>query len=72
MTDFTNYILDNADNITFFLILFSIVIFVVVGIIYYYANDKKIRLTCDIRFQPNNELKDPRYFGPKPTVLTVR
>ena len=35
-----------------------------------YANDKKIRLTCDIRFQPNNELKDPRYFGRKPTGTT--
>jgi len=35
-----------------------------------YANDKKIRLTCDIRFQPNNELKDPRYFGPSPTGTT--
>ena len=35
-----------------------------------YANDKKIRLTCDIRFQPNNELKDPRYFGPNPTGTT--
>ena len=35
-----------------------------------YANDKKIRLTCDIRFQPHNELKDPRYFGPKPTGTT--
>ena len=35
-----------------------------------YANDKKIRLTCDIRFQPNNELRDPRYFGPNPTGTT--
>ena len=35
-----------------------------------YANDKKIRLTCDIRFQPHNELRDPRYFGPKPTGTT--
>ena len=35
-----------------------------------YANDKKIRLTCDIRFQPNNEIKDPRYFGPNPTGTT--
>ncbi len=35
-----------------------------------YANDKKIRLTCDIRFQPNNELKDPRYFGLSPTGTT--
>ena len=35
-----------------------------------YANDKKIRLTCDIRFQPNNEIKDPRYFGPNATGTT--
>ena len=35
-----------------------------------YANDKKIRLTCDIRFQPHNELRDPRYFGTKPTGTT--
>jgi len=35
-----------------------------------YANDKKIRLACDIRFQPNNEIKDPRYFGPNPTGTT--
>ena len=35
-----------------------------------YANDKKIRLTCDIRFQPHNELRDPRYFGQKPTGTT--
>ena len=35
-----------------------------------YANDKKIRLTCDIRFQPNNEIKDPRYFGLNPTGTT--
>ena len=35
-----------------------------------YADDKKIRLTCDIRFQPNNEIKDPRYFGPNPTGTT--
>ena len=35
-----------------------------------YAKDNKIRLTCDIRFQPNNELRDPRYFGPNPTGTT--
>tara|TARA_Y100000389_G_scaffold204028_2_gene254591 strand:+ start:78 stop:719 length:642 start_codon:yes stop_codon:yes gene_type:complete len=44
MTDFTNYILDNADNITFLLTFVSIVISVVVGIIYYYANMKKREL----------------------------
>ena len=35
-----------------------------------HAKDNKIRLTCDIRFQPNNELRDPRYFGPNPTGTT--
>ena len=35
-----------------------------------HAKDNKIRLTCDIRFQPNNELRDPRYFGLKPTGTT--
>ena len=35
-----------------------------------YAKDNKIRLTCDIRFQPNNELRDPRYFGSNPTGTT--
>ena len=34
------------------------------------AKDKKIRLTCDIRFQPINEPKDPRYFGPNPGGTT--
>ena len=35
-----------------------------------YAKDNKIRLTCDIRFQPNNELRDPRYFGLNPSGTT--
>ncbi|MDC0228183.1 phytanoyl-CoA dioxygenase family protein, partial [Alphaproteobacteria bacterium] len=35
-----------------------------------HAKDKKIRLTCDIRFQPENEPKDPRYFGYRPTGTT--
>ena len=35
-----------------------------------YAKDNKIRLSCDIRFQPKNELRDPRYFGPNPTGTT--
>ena len=35
-----------------------------------YAEDNKIRLTCDIRFQPKNEPKDPRYFGLKPGGTT--
>ena len=35
-----------------------------------HAKDNKIRLTCDIRFQPKNEPKDPRYFGVKPGGTT--
>ena len=35
-----------------------------------HAKDKKIRLTCDVRYQPENEPKDPRYFGHKPTGTT--
>ena len=35
-----------------------------------HATDKKIRLTCDIRFQPENEPKDPRYFGHSPGGTT--
>ena len=41
MTDFTNFLIDNADNITLVLILSSISIFIFVGIAYYYANMKK-------------------------------
>jgi ectoine hydroxylase-related dioxygenase (phytanoyl-CoA dioxygenase family) len=35
-----------------------------------HAKDNKIRLTCDIRFQPKSEPKDPRYFGSKPLGTT--
>ena len=35
-----------------------------------HAKDKKIRLTCDIRFQPKSEPKDPRYFGLNPGGTT--
>ena len=35
-----------------------------------YAKDNKIRLTCDIRFQPKNELRNPKYFGPNPNGTT--
>ena len=35
-----------------------------------HAKDKKIRLTCDVRYQPENEPQDPRYFGHKPTGTT--
>lgn len=35
-----------------------------------HAKDNKIRLTCDIRFQPESEPKDPRYFGANPGGTT--
>ena len=35
-----------------------------------HAKDNKIRLTCDIRFQPKSEPKDPRYFGFNPGGTT--
>jgi len=35
-----------------------------------HAKDNKIRLTCNIIFQPKSEPKDPRYFGFKPLGTT--
>ena len=35
-----------------------------------HAFDNKIRLTCDIRYQPKSEEKDPRYFGSNPGGTT--
>ena len=35
-----------------------------------HSKDNKIRLTCDIRFQPQKEPKDPRYFGINPGGTT--
>ena len=35
-----------------------------------HSKDNKIRLTCDIRFQPQKESKDPRYFGINPGGTT--
>ncbi len=35
-----------------------------------HAKDNKIRLTCDIRFQPESEPKDSRYFGVNPGGTT--
>ena len=35
-----------------------------------HAIDNKIRLTCDIRYQPKSEEKDPRYFGINPGGTT--
>ncbi len=35
-----------------------------------HATDDRIRLTCDIRYQPINEPRDPRYFGVSPEGTT--
>ena len=35
-----------------------------------HAKDNRIRLTCDIRYQPENEPRDPRYFGINPGGTT--
>ena len=35
-----------------------------------HSKDNKIRLTCDIRFQPQKESKDQRYFGVNPGGTT--
>jgi ectoine hydroxylase-related dioxygenase (phytanoyl-CoA dioxygenase family) len=35
-----------------------------------HAKDNRIRLTCDIRFQPKSEPQDPRYFGVEPGGTT--
>ena len=35
-----------------------------------YAADNRIRLTCDVRYQPRNKPKDPRYFGVNPGGTT--
>ena len=35
-----------------------------------HATDDRIRLTCDIRYQPISEPRDPRYFGVSPGGTT--
>ena len=35
-----------------------------------HATDDRIRLTCDIRYQPISEPRDPRYFGVSPEGTT--
>ena len=35
-----------------------------------HATDDRIRLTCDIRYQPISEPRDPRYFGVSPKGTT--
>lgn len=36
----------------------------------HHATDGRVRLSCDIRFQPVADPTDPRYFGPNPTGTT--
>lgn len=36
----------------------------------HHAVDNRVRLSCDIRFQPVADPMDPRYFGPDPTGTT--
>ena len=35
-----------------------------------YSKERKIRITCDVRFQPKSMDKDLRYFGENPTGTT--
>ena len=35
-----------------------------------YSPKNQIRITCDVRFQPDEDAKDPRYFGSNPTGTT--
>jgi hypothetical protein len=40
------------------------------GSLDHHAAENRVRLSCDIRFQPEADLVDPRYFGPDPTGTT--
>jgi hypothetical protein len=40
------------------------------GSLDYHAADQLVRLSCDIRYQPEADDLDPRYFGPEPTGTT--
>lgn len=40
------------------------------GSLDYHATDNRVRLSCDVRFQPAVDPTDPRYFGPNPTGTT--
>jgi ectoine hydroxylase-related dioxygenase (phytanoyl-CoA dioxygenase family) len=40
------------------------------GSLDHHAGDNRVRLSCDIRFQPEADPTDPRYFGPSPTGTT--
>jgi hypothetical protein len=40
------------------------------GSLDHHATDGRVRLSCDVRFQPEADPTDPRYFGPHPTGTT--
>lgn len=40
------------------------------GSLDYHSPENRVRLSCDIRFQPVADPTDPRYFGPDPTGTT--
>lgn len=40
------------------------------GSLDYHAADHRVRLSCDVRFQPEADPTDPRYFGPNPGGTT--
>lgn len=40
------------------------------GSLDHHQQENRVRLSCDIRFQPSADPRDPRYFGPNPTGTT--
>ncbi len=40
------------------------------GSLDHHGADRRVRLSCDVRFQPEADPTDPRYFGPNPTGTT--
>jgi len=40
------------------------------GALDYHAPHQRVRVSCDVRFQPVADAQDPRYFGPHPTGTT--
>lgn len=40
------------------------------GSLDYHSPEGRVRLSCDVRFQPEADPTDPRYFGPHPTGTT--
>jgi hypothetical protein len=40
------------------------------GSLDHHSAENRVRLSCDVRFQPEADPRDPRYFGPNPTGTT--